>query len=76
MAQEDEKIRFRYENEFGQVREIAIFILKVYYQILNVDIKKLLQIIFVNKWKNIWRNSHCPTCKGYRLKEETLSGES
>ena len=67
-----EKIHFHYENEFGKVRENNIAFEGVI-QILNVVIRNKLLILFVSKWRNIWRQQACPTCKGYRLKQESIS---
>ena len=52
---EDEKIYFRYKNEFGQVRENYIDFEGV---IGDVErrFKRYLPTICVSKWKNIWQS--------------------
>ena len=71
MVRMEKKFYFRYENDYGQVRENIIEFEGVF-AILNVDIERQLLIIFVSKWKNIWLQQPCPTCKGYRLKQGSI----
>ena len=68
-----EKILFRYENDFGQVRENLVDFEGVLRNIERRYRDSTSQIIFVSKWKNIWLNNACQTCKGYRLRSETLA---
>ncbi|MET3507510.1 excinuclease ABC subunit UvrA [Halalkalibacter oceani] len=67
-----EKIYFRYENEFGQVRENMIVfegvipnIARRYHETSSDYIRELMEAYMTQK--------HCPTCKGYRLKREALA---
>ena len=55
------------------VRVIVTSISKVFLQMWNGDLKKLRPIMYVNKWRNIWRKGLVRQCDGYRLKEETLA---
>ncbi|WP_019243021.1 MULTISPECIES: excinuclease ABC subunit UvrA [Bacillus] len=67
-----EKIYFRYENEFGQVRENHIEFEGV---IRNVERRyKETSSDYVREQMEKYMGEHsCPTCKGYRLKKEALS---
>lgn len=67
-----EKIYFRYENEFGQVRENMIVfegvipnIARRYHETSSDYIREQMEAYMTQK--------HCPTCKGYRLKREALA---
>ncbi|ADC49149.1 excinuclease ABC subunit A [Alkalihalophilus pseudofirmus OF4] len=67
-----EKIFFRYENEFGQVREneivfegVANNISRRYHETSSDYIRDQMETYMTHK--------HCPSCKGYRLKKEALA---
>lgn len=67
-----EKIYFRYENEFGQVRENMIVfegvipnIARRYHETSSDYIREQMEAYMTQK--------NCPTCKGYRLKREALA---
>ncbi len=64
-----EKIFFRYENEFGQIRENNIVfegvinnVSRRYHETSSDYIRDQMEAYMTHK--------HCPTCKGYRLKRE------
>ncbi|WP_062050164.1 excinuclease ABC subunit UvrA [Bacillus sp. JCM 19034] len=64
-----ERIYFRYENEFGQVRENEIFfegvihnISRRYHETSSDYVREQMEAYMAQK--------KCPTCKGYRLKKE------
>ncbi|GAA0318307.1 excinuclease ABC subunit UvrA [Bacillus carboniphilus] len=67
-----EKIYFRYENDFGQVRENYIVFEGV---IGNVERRyKETSSDYIREQMEQYMAQHaCPACKGYRLKEETLA---
>ncbi|MBM7096890.1 excinuclease ABC subunit UvrA [Bacillus sp. H-16] len=67
-----EKIYFRYENEFGRVREKEIYfegvihnISRRYHETGSDYIREQMEGYMTQK--------PCPTCKGYRLRKESLS---
>ncbi|SFD96434.1 excinuclease ABC subunit A [Lentibacillus persicus] len=67
-----EKIRFRYKNDFGKLRDNAIYFEGVlnnigrrYRETSSDFIRETLSKYMANK--------PCPTCNGHRLKEEALS---
>ncbi|MCM3760651.1 excinuclease ABC subunit UvrA [Alkalihalobacillus oceani] len=67
-----EKIYFRYENEFGQVRENMIVfegvipnIARRYHETSSDYVREQMEAYMTQK--------NCPTCKGYRLKREALA---
>ncbi|WP_088104250.1 excinuclease ABC subunit UvrA [Halalkalibacter urbisdiaboli] len=67
-----DKIFFHYENEFGQVRENLIQfegvvnnIARRYHETSSDYIREQMEAYMTQK--------HCPTCKGYRLKKESLA---
>ena len=68
----EEKIRFRYENEFGQVRDSQIQFEGV---LSNIERRyKDTSSDYVREQMEKYMAQHdCPTCKGYRLKPETLA---
>ncbi len=68
----DEKIYFRYENEFGQVRESDIEFEGVF---RNVErrYKETSSDYIREQMEKYMAQQPCPTCKGYRLKKETLA---
>ncbi|WP_102273833.1 excinuclease ABC subunit UvrA [Cytobacillus massiliigabonensis] len=67
-----EKIFFHYENDFGQVRETTIEFEGV---IRNVERRfKETSSDYIREQMEKYMAQHdCPTCKGYRLKRETLA---
>lgn len=67
-----EKIHFRYENDFGQVRENDIQFEGV---IRNVErrYKETSSEYIREQMEKYMAQQHCPTCKGYRLKKEALA---
>ncbi|KOP72051.1 excinuclease ABC subunit A [Bacillus sp. FJAT-21945] len=67
-----EKIFFHYENDFGQVRETTIEFEGV---IRNVERRfKETSSDYIREQMEKYMAQHdCPTCKGYRLKKETLA---
>lgn len=64
-----EKIHFRYENDFGQVRENDIQFEGV---IRNVErrYKETSSDFIREQMEKYMGQQNCPTCKGYRLKRE------
>ena len=68
----EEKIHFRYENEFGQVRVKQIQFEGV---LSNIERRyKDTSSDYVREQMEKYMGQHnCPTCKGYRLKPETLA---
>jgi len=67
-----EKIYFKYENDFGQVREGYIEFEGV---IRNVErrYKETSSDYIREQMEKYMAQQPCPTCHGYRLKEETLA---
>ena len=67
-----DKIRFRYENDFGQVRDNAIHFEGV---IPNIErrFKETSSDYIRDQMEKYMAQQDCPTCKGYRLKPETLA---
>ncbi|QKY69918.1 excinuclease ABC subunit UvrA [Lentibacillus sp. CBA3610] len=68
----NEKIRFRYKNDFGKIRDNDIYfegvlnnIARRYRETSSDFTRELLGKYMANK--------NCPTCNGYRLKEEALA---
>ena len=68
----DEKIQFRYENDFGQVPGSNIHFEGVLRK-LNVVIKETSSDYIREQMEKYMAQQPCPTCKGYRLKQETLA---
>lgn len=68
----DEQIYFRYENDFGQVRENYIEFEGV---IRNIERRyKETSSDYVRElMEKYMANQSCPSCKGYRLKKESLA---
>lgn len=68
----DDKIRFRYENEFGQVRDSEMSFEGV---LANIERRfKDTTSDYIREQMEKYMEQHdCPACKGYRLKEETLA---
>jgi excinuclease ABC subunit A len=67
-----DKIYFRYENDFGQIREGNIEFEGV---IRNVErrYKETSSDFIREQMEKYMGQQPCPTCKGYRLKKETLA---
>ncbi|WP_409302699.1 excinuclease ABC subunit UvrA [Peribacillus sp. SCS-155] len=67
-----DKIYFRYENDFGQVRENYIQFEGV---IKNVErrYKETSSDYIREQMEKYMAEHHCPTCKGHRLKKESLA---
>ncbi|MCV9884397.1 excinuclease ABC subunit UvrA [Metabacillus halosaccharovorans] len=67
-----EEIYFRYENDFGQVRENYIQFEGV---IRNVErrYKETTSDFIREQMEKYMGQQNCPSCKGYRLKKETLA---
>ncbi|WP_026694474.1 excinuclease ABC subunit UvrA [Peribacillus kribbensis] len=67
-----DRIYFRYENDFGQVRENYIHFEGV---IKNVERRfKETSSDYIREQMEKYMGQHdCPVCKGYRLKKETLA---
>ncbi|MEK4486978.1 excinuclease ABC subunit UvrA [Psychrobacillus sp. FSL H8-0484] len=68
----EDNIRFRYENEFGQVRDNLIQFEGV---LSNIERRyKDTSSDYIREQMEKYMAQHdCPSCKGYRLKEETLA---
>ena len=68
----DEKIRFRYTNEFGGTRDSDIYFEGV---LSNVErrYKETSSDYIREQMEKYMAQRPCPTCDGYRLKEETLA---
>ncbi|MBU5209411.1 excinuclease ABC subunit UvrA [Bacillus safensis] len=67
-----ERIYFKYENDFGQVRENEIEFEGV---LRNIErrYKETRSDYIREQMEKYMANQPCPTCKGYRLKKETLA---
>ncbi len=67
-----EKIYFRYENEFGQVRENRVEFEGV---LANVErrFKETSSDYIRDQMEKYMAEQPCPTCKGYRLKKESMA---
>ncbi|WP_226567249.1 excinuclease ABC subunit UvrA [Bacillus stratosphericus] len=67
-----ELIYFKYENDFGQVRENEIEFEGV---LRNIErrYKETSSDYIREQMEKFMANQPCPTCKGYRLKKETLA---
>ncbi|AHZ17524.1 excinuclease ABC subunit UvrA [Bacillus velezensis] len=68
----DERIYFKYENDFGQVRENEIEFEGV---LRNIErrYKETSSDYIREQMEQYMSQKPCPTCKGYRLKKEALS---
>ncbi|WP_419959533.1 excinuclease ABC subunit UvrA [Psychrobacillus sp. BM2] len=68
----NDKLRFRYENEFGQVRDSLISFEGV---LANIERRfKDTSSDYIREQMEKYMEQHdCPTCNGYRLKKETLA---
>lgn len=69
---DDEKILFRYENDFGQVRENQVEFEGV---LRNVErrYRESSSDYIREQMESYMAQKNCPTCKGHRLKKETLA---
>ncbi|GIN85353.1 UvrABC system protein A [Heyndrickxia sporothermodurans] len=69
---DDESIYFRYENDFGQIREGHV---KFEGVIRNVErrYKETSSDYIREQMEKYMGQQACPKCKGYRLKEESLA---
>jgi len=69
---DEESFLFRYENDFGQVRTNTIFFEGV---LRNIERRyKETTSDYIREQMETYMATHaCPTCSGYRLKEETLA---
>ncbi|BBP92538.1 hypothetical protein BsIDN1_61560 [Bacillus safensis] len=67
-----ERIYFKYENDFGQVRENEIEFEGV---LRNIErrYKETSSDYIREQMEKYMANQPCPTCKGYRLKKKTLA---
>lgn len=67
-----EKIYFRYENDFGQIRENRVEFEGV---LANVErrFKETSSDYIRDQMEKYMAEQACPTCKGYRLKKETMA---
>lgn len=67
-----DRIYFRYENDFGQIRENYIEFEGV---LRNVErrYKETGSDYIREQMEKYMAEHHCPTCKGYRLKRESLA---
>lgn len=67
-----DRIRFRYENDFGQIRDNQILFEGV---LSNVErrYKETSSDYIREQMEKYMGESKCPTCKGQRLKKETLA---
>ncbi|MGE6425382.1 excinuclease ABC subunit UvrA [Bacillus altitudinis] len=67
-----ELIYFKYENDFGQIRENEIEFEGV---LRNIErrYKETSSDYIREQMEKYMANQPCPTCKGYRLKKETLA---
>ncbi|MBB6453600.1 excinuclease ABC subunit A [Salirhabdus euzebyi] len=67
-----EKILFEYENERGQVRSNYIYFEGVYANIAR-RYRETTSDYIREQMEKYMAQKPCPTCKGYRLRKETLS---
>ncbi|OKL36296.1 excinuclease ABC subunit UvrA [Domibacillus mangrovi] len=67
-----EKIRFRYENDFGQIRDNQIEFEGVLHNIER-RYKETSSDYIRDQMEKYMGESRCPTCKGHRLKRESLA---
>ena len=68
----DEKIRFRYTNEFGGTRDSDIYFEGVLSNIAR-RYKETSSDYIRDQMEKYMAQHPCPSCEGYRLKEETLA---
>jgi len=69
---DNEKIRFRYENDYGKIRDSHIFFEGV---LANVDrrYRETSSDYIRDMMEKFMGQQPCPTCSGYRLKPESLA---
>ncbi|WP_078392209.1 excinuclease ABC subunit UvrA [Shouchella patagoniensis] len=67
-----EKIFFHYENDFGRVREHMILFEGVLTNIAR-RYRETSSDYIRDQMESYMAQKNCPTCKGYRLKKETLA---
>ncbi|WP_018394579.1 excinuclease ABC subunit UvrA [Bacillus sp. 37MA] len=67
-----DKIRFRYENDFGQIRDNQIEFEGVLHNIER-RYKETSSDYIRDQMEKYMGESKCPTCKGHRLKRESLA---
>lgn len=67
-----EKIRFRYENDYGMMRDTNIFFEGVLNNIAR-RYRETSSDFIREQMEKYMTNKACPTCDGYRLKEEALA---
>ncbi|WP_047980815.1 excinuclease ABC subunit UvrA [Ornithinibacillus contaminans] len=67
-----EKIHFHYENEFGNIRDNRIEFEGVLHNIAR-RYKETSSDFIRETLEKYMSQKNCPTCKGYRLKEEALA---
>ncbi|MFC5466587.1 excinuclease ABC subunit UvrA [Lederbergia graminis] len=67
-----EKIKFRYESDFGQVRENDI-IFEGVLQNIERRYQETSSDYIREQMEKFMAQQPCPSCKGYRLKEEALA---
>ncbi|WKA55930.1 excinuclease ABC subunit UvrA [Planococcus shixiaomingii] len=67
-----DKIRFRYENDYGQIRDNHIYFEGI---LANVDrrYRDTTSDWIRDQMERYMGEQACPTCKGYRLKPESLA---
>lgn len=68
----EEKIRFRYTNEFGGTRDSDIYFEGVLSNVAR-RYKDTSSDYIRDQMEKYMAQRPCPSCKGYRLKEETLA---
>ncbi|MDC3412254.1 excinuclease ABC subunit UvrA [Aquibacillus sp. 3ASR75-11] len=69
---DQEKIHFRYENDFGRIRDSEIMFEGVINNIAR-RYKETSSDFIREQMEKYMAQKPCPKCKGYRLKEETLA---
>ncbi len=67
-----EKIQFRYENEFGQVREATVPFEGVVINLQRRHLETSSDYIR-EQIEGFMSQKHCPVCKGHRLRQESLA---
>lgn len=67
-----EEIYFRYENDFGQIRENYIQFEGVVHNVAR-RYKETSSDFIREQMEKYMGHQNCPACKGYRLKKETLA---
>lgn len=67
-----EKIHFRYENDYGMIRDTDIFFEGVLHNIAR-RYRETSSDFIREQMEKYMLNKDCPACNGYRLNEEALS---